>query len=56
MDWVKVASLAISAVSAVGTFSLFVVVLEIRNAILTERDTMKDWVRKEIREQRADGR
>lgn len=48
-DWVKAATLVVSVVgSGIGVAAL-VVTLQIRNAVLEERDRMKEWVRTEIR-------
>jgi hydrogenase maturation factor len=48
MDWTKVGGLILSAVSAVATLGMYVVVRDIRIAILTERDAMKTWVEVKI--------
>jgi len=44
MEWLKVAGFVLSVMSAAGTFALFVLGLEIKKAILEERDAMKEWV------------
>lgn len=49
MDWVRLGTLVIAALSFAGTLGTLIVVMKIDNAILRERDLMKEWVRTEIR-------
>jgi hypothetical protein len=48
MNWEKIGSLIFSGVSAAAALGCYVVVLQIKNAILTERDLMKTWVEAKI--------
>lgn len=49
----RVGTLVLSIVTTAAAVGMYIAVLQIKNAILTERDTMKEWVRSEIRAARV---
>jgi hypothetical protein len=43
-------TLVLSIVSTAAVVGMYIALLQIKNAILTERDTMKEWVHRRILE------
>ncbi|HTB10928.1 MAG TPA: hypothetical protein VK752_05130 [Bryobacteraceae bacterium] len=48
-SYLRVGTLVLSVVSTAAAVGMYIAILQIKNAILTERDVMKGWVLEEIR-------